>query len=333
MHTTYNLYITKGYRFGFQGQEKENEIYGEGNASFYKYRISDNRLGRFFAVDPLAAKYPYNSPYAFSENRVIDGIELEGLEYLDKDKSRVRIASGELHLKISNFNETTKNLWVHAVQNPNNWTVNPQTGQRDQGISTKLTDIDFIIPEKSPLITIDNGYGETRSTVNPYRVETKGYNRDAKRLIKRKGPNIINTASSRSIGLSRGVLLLNVINYAFQKYIDVSATEDDELVKLHAEYAHNALRDVSYALKNTKLIPPKYHNKQSLTQIANVVLQGENISGNSDIYNIGMSIYNNISLKPYLYAVPTTTSPNKYNPNSDNTRYVRKDIIIKEQNP
>jgi hypothetical protein len=43
--------------------------------------MHDPRVGRFFAVDPLAAQYAYNSPYAFSENRVIDGVELEGLEY------------------------------------------------------------------------------------------------------------------------------------------------------------------------------------------------------------------------------------------------------------
>ena len=42
--------------------------------------MHDPRLGRFFAVDPLTAKYPWNSPYAFSENRVINAIELEGLE-------------------------------------------------------------------------------------------------------------------------------------------------------------------------------------------------------------------------------------------------------------
>ncbi|MCJ8288369.1 MAG: hypothetical protein HRT58_21905 [Crocinitomicaceae bacterium] len=42
--------------------------------------MHDTRIGRFFAVDPLAPKYSYNSPYAFSENRVIDAIELEGLE-------------------------------------------------------------------------------------------------------------------------------------------------------------------------------------------------------------------------------------------------------------
>ena len=33
------------------------------------------------SVDPLAEKYPYNGVYNFSENRVIDGRELEGLEY------------------------------------------------------------------------------------------------------------------------------------------------------------------------------------------------------------------------------------------------------------
>jgi len=69
------------YRYGFQGQEKDDEVKGAGNSVNFKYRMHDPRLGRFFAVDPLTEKYPYNSPYAFSENRVIDGIELEGLEF------------------------------------------------------------------------------------------------------------------------------------------------------------------------------------------------------------------------------------------------------------
>lgn len=42
--------------------------------------MHDPRIGRFFAIDPLFADYPHNSPYAFSENRVIDGVELEGKE-------------------------------------------------------------------------------------------------------------------------------------------------------------------------------------------------------------------------------------------------------------
>ncbi|WP_074410207.1 RHS repeat-associated core domain-containing protein [Aquimarina megaterium] len=72
---------SKSYRYGFQGQEKDDEIKGEGNSVNYKYRMHDPRIGRFFAVDPLTKEYPWNSTYAFSENRVIDGVELEGLEF------------------------------------------------------------------------------------------------------------------------------------------------------------------------------------------------------------------------------------------------------------
>ena len=43
---------TGDYRYGFQGQEKDDEIKGEGNSVNYKYRMHDPRIGRFFAVDP-----------------------------------------------------------------------------------------------------------------------------------------------------------------------------------------------------------------------------------------------------------------------------------------
>ena len=66
---------------GSKGKNKQdNEIKGQGNSVNYKFRMHDARIGRFFAVDPLAYNFPWNSPYAFSENRVIDGIEFEGLE-------------------------------------------------------------------------------------------------------------------------------------------------------------------------------------------------------------------------------------------------------------
>jgi RHS repeat-associated protein len=69
------------HAYGFQNQLLDDEIKGNGNSVNYKYRMHDPRIGRFFAIDPLSAKYPWNSSYAFSENRVVDAIELEGLEY------------------------------------------------------------------------------------------------------------------------------------------------------------------------------------------------------------------------------------------------------------
>jgi len=71
---------SSNYRFGFQGQEMDDEVKGENNSVNYKYRVHDPRLGRFFAVDPLSDKYPHYSAYSFSGNRLIDAFEFEGLE-------------------------------------------------------------------------------------------------------------------------------------------------------------------------------------------------------------------------------------------------------------
>jgi len=66
------------YRFGFQGQEQDKEMW-EGAVSF-KYRVEDARLGRFFSVDPLHGNFPYYTPYQFAGNTPIEAKELEGLE-------------------------------------------------------------------------------------------------------------------------------------------------------------------------------------------------------------------------------------------------------------
>jgi RHS repeat-associated protein len=71
---------TPAYRYGFQGQEKDDEIKGEGNSLNYTFRMHDPRVGRFFTPDPLFRQYPHYTPYSFSGNKVMAFIELEGLE-------------------------------------------------------------------------------------------------------------------------------------------------------------------------------------------------------------------------------------------------------------
>ena len=68
----------------FQGQEFQYKQFSDGSGLEmyeFKYRMDDPQLGRFCQVDPLASDYPYNSTYAFSEDKVTSGRELEGLEY------------------------------------------------------------------------------------------------------------------------------------------------------------------------------------------------------------------------------------------------------------
>jgi RHS repeat-associated protein len=89
------------YRYGYQAQEKDHEIYGKGAMYYYKYRQHDARLGRFWSVDPLARKYPWNSPYAFAENDVVSSVELEGLERLEVKTAFFGTFGGDSRLRSS----------------------------------------------------------------------------------------------------------------------------------------------------------------------------------------------------------------------------------------
>lgn len=66
------------YKYKYQGQERQDEL--NLNWESFKWRNYDYAIGRFMSVNPLAEKYVYNGVYNFSENRVVDARELEGLE-------------------------------------------------------------------------------------------------------------------------------------------------------------------------------------------------------------------------------------------------------------
>jgi RHS repeat-associated protein len=102
------------YSYGFQGQEKDDEVKGEGNSLNFEFRMYDPRIGRFFAVDPLAAKYPIYTPYSFSGNHVINAVELEGLE--EEYKYNVYSAMEEAS-KPSVKKEDVNSVYNQALEN------------------------------------------------------------------------------------------------------------------------------------------------------------------------------------------------------------------------
>ncbi|OCK52009.1 hypothetical protein BA768_13850 [Chryseobacterium sp. CBo1] len=66
---------SNAYKYKYQGQElQETGFYS------FKWRNYMPDVGWFFNVDVLAEEYDYQTPYAFSENKVTNHIELEGLE-------------------------------------------------------------------------------------------------------------------------------------------------------------------------------------------------------------------------------------------------------------
>jgi hypothetical protein len=72
------------------------------NWNQFKWRNHQPDIGRFFNVDPLSEKYVYNSPYAFSENRVVDGVELEGLEWSSIKDDESKTIANTVQIKVRN---------------------------------------------------------------------------------------------------------------------------------------------------------------------------------------------------------------------------------------
>ena len=67
-----------GYRYGFNGQEKDNEVYGIGNLNTAEYWEYDARIGRRWNLEPLISQFPELSPYNTMNNNPILNDDLKG---------------------------------------------------------------------------------------------------------------------------------------------------------------------------------------------------------------------------------------------------------------
>jgi RHS repeat-associated protein len=70
---------SNSYKYGFNGQEKDDEIKGSGNSYDFGARIYDSRLGRMLSRDPLGdLAYPSITPYSEMGGNPITNIDSDG---------------------------------------------------------------------------------------------------------------------------------------------------------------------------------------------------------------------------------------------------------------
>ncbi|NLU91351.1 DUF6443 domain-containing protein [Chitinophaga sp. Ak27] len=85
-------------RMKFHGKELQNKEFSDGSGLEwydYKNRFYDQQLGRFFAADPLADKFPYYSTYQFAGNEFPNATDIDGLEpWYTRDGSLAKGISG-----------------------------------------------------------------------------------------------------------------------------------------------------------------------------------------------------------------------------------------------
>jgi RHS repeat-associated protein len=63
--------VCRGYFYGYQGSEADDDIKGDGNSYTTDYRFLDVRIGRWLSLDPLMARYPHQSPFCAMDNNPI----------------------------------------------------------------------------------------------------------------------------------------------------------------------------------------------------------------------------------------------------------------------
>jgi len=138
------VYVTAngsdGYRYGFNGMEKDDEIKGEANSYDFGARMYDPRVGRWLSIDPLEKKHAGINPYHYVYNIptiMNDPNGEDGIVTIDPENHTVTLSTtvylygsvgADGNATAAAYNKIFKSLNnTREVQDPNNpevtWTV------------------------------------------------------------------------------------------------------------------------------------------------------------------------------------------------------------------
>jgi RHS repeat-associated protein len=159
------------YLYGFQGQEKDDEVKGEGNSYTTEFRQYDPRLGRWLSLDPLMGHFPDMSPYVGFNNNPIVIVDPKGDKGEPSNtKNSTTVISSSVDTRT---NEQTVNM-TNFTQ-----TVKEENGTRTT--TTVITSISTKISMTDGVTSGDPNNGATEATyartdmVEKYNASTKNW--------------------------------------------------------------------------------------------------------------------------------------------------------------
>jgi RHS repeat-associated protein len=255
-HEGYNNVQTADHGYKFNGKEHNQEL----GLDWYDFgaRNYDASLGRWMNVDPLSNSFPWNSQYAFSENRVIDGIELEGLEYLDKDVALINVKLGVVYMKIENFDypyrkafEETHGSNAFLVQygKPYALQVTSQLFKIEGDLvphknlsSVVVTDVEGANISQQKKMPIRSAFEKTishkyKGITNASHVDKRlnpQLEKNWKQTVTVKTKQVTPGQSNGSLPLGGAGVVVNVFNYAMTTYAGISASKDSRAFYLQS---------------------------------------------------------------------------------------------------
>ncbi len=151
---------TEDYRFGFNGQEKDDEIKGSGNSIDFGDRLYDSRLGRWLSTDLLSKIYTSSSNYGYAGNSPILFIDIDGnfkIRVTEEAKKKYGLSAE----KVVRMEEVLSKVQTYLQANPDVL----------KSISTSTG-----MPENEILADADNNNGPTIVLAFDARSQSNGAN-------------------------------------------------------------------------------------------------------------------------------------------------------------
>jgi RHS repeat-associated protein len=180
-------FSSESYRYGFNGQEKSDEIAGFGNhttAEFWEY---DPRIGRRWNADPAVKDYesPYasfsNNPIWFSDENGADTVKASRVATLEETMNgiaeRMQVTEGQINNSLAALDQMksqiNKKVGLDLGMSWNIFSWIPQLGS---DLLSGRSDVDYMISEYAARVK------ETLNLMDQYQKFNDLYNRAAAEL-------------------------------------------------------------------------------------------------------------------------------------------------------
>ena len=148
------------YRYGFQGQEKDDEVKGEGNSYITHFRQLDPRVGRWLSIDPKASSMPWQSPYISMDNNPI----MYSDKYGDSIKVEMGTDSGNKALEMFNNTGVGKEYLAKFAAAGQTVVIGGEEITFDKDGEYHLKGVDLVLSDK--MTPTGQGYADD-GTINP----------------------------------------------------------------------------------------------------------------------------------------------------------------------
>jgi hypothetical protein len=231
------------------------------------------------SIDPISEKFPHVSPYNYAENRVPNGIDLWGLQFVNANKAKIYIHGSGAALKYDNLSRPTQyrinNAGVTSGTNPDGSRYIAST------FSTQVGSLNFASGQS---LERRRPPGEATIVTEAAATRPGGGNASQRRKWRRdmtaRGvqPNSRSTQGVPPGTGARGVGRAWALSEAANFFTNSVVNRDLMIAQEQFQMYGTLIEDILEESQAMSYIPSEFQNYKTLGDIGNYIFQGEFIN-------------------------------------------------------